>query len=96
MFNLIKKIKDNMRFNKKGITEKAFNAEVARIKEQNKRLLLADLTVMVRKITLCETNLLQSDAYCRDAAKNLLKFYRQSGVVDELYCLIEPDAICEE
>lgn len=96
MFDLIKKIKDNIRFNKKGITEKAFAAEVARIKEQNKRLLLADLTVMVRKITLCETNLLQSDAYCRDAAKNLLKFYQQKGAVDELYCLVEPYSICEE
>lgn len=96
MFNLIKKIKDNIRFNKKGITEKAFKAEVARIKEQNKRLLLADLTVMVRKITLCETGLLQSDEYCLDAAKFLLDTYKRNGTVDELYCLIEPDAMCEE
>lgn len=92
MFKLIKKIKDDIRFNKKGITEKAFNAEVARVKEQNKRLMLAKLAVIVRETTLRETGLLQSDAYCDDAAKILLKFYKQSGAVDELYCLIEPEA----
>lgn len=89
MFKLIKKIKDDIRFNKKGITEKAFNAEVARIKEQNKRLLLAELAAMVRKIALSETGLLQSDAYCDDAAKILLKLYQRSGAVDELYCIAE-------
>lgn len=92
MFKLIKKIKDDIRFNKKGITEKAFNAEVARIKEQNKRLLLAELAAMVRKIALSETGLLQSDVYCDDAAKILLKLYQRNGAVDELYCLIEPEA----
>lgn len=89
MLNLIKKIKDNIRFNKKGITKKAFNAEVVRIKEQNKKLLLAKLATIVRNSALQETGLLQSDKYCYDMAKLLLATYRRNGVVDELYNLDE-------
>lgn len=87
MFNLIKKIKDNIRFNKKGITAKAFYREVEYIKSQNKRLLLAKLATIVRDSTLKETGLLQSDKYCYDMAELLLATYRRNGAVDELYQL---------
>ena len=89
MFKFIKRIRDEIRFKRTGITEKAFNAEVARIKEQNKIYLTEFLAATVRKTALQETGLLQSDAYCISTAKMMLKTYRESGAVDELYCIAE-------